>query len=202
MLENLDNKEIEVATKLIFDGLTMAKGTMEMVLQSPIVLEEVDYGSADDYKALFDKECENVHLIRTDLVGEMKGISHLIFSEEEVAKIYNACLPKNVLESNSPESEMMKMGFLTEIDNMVAAAVITEFANFLNIEIYGHVPSLKIMPASDVDKYIHEEAQDFDSIIRFKANFQGTELEIAPDFIWVFQHEFMDKIRNVIKQNN
>ena len=198
MLENLNHAELEVATKLIFDGLTMAKSTMEMVLQSPISLEKVDYGSTANYHSVFEKKCENVHMIKTELKGELKGISHLIFSEEEVSKIYKACLPGSVIESNSPESEMMKLGFLTEIDNMVAAAVITELANVLNVEIYGHVPSLQIIPASEVDAFLHDESSDFDSIIHFKANFQGTELEISPDFIWVFQHEFMDRIKSLV----
>ena len=199
MLENLSHNEMEVATKLIFDGLTMAKSTMEQVLQSPITLEQVDYGAAEDFPDLFAKNCDHIHLIKTELKGEMKGISHLIFSEEEVSKVYKACLPENILASDSPESEMMKMGFLTEIDNMVAAAVITEFANFLDVEIYGNVPELKIMSSSEVDEYIHKDSEDFDSIIHFKANFQSEELEISPDFIWIFQNEFMDKIRNVIK---
>ena len=199
MLENLSANEMEVATKLIFDGLTMAKSTMEQVLQSPITLEQVDYGSAQDFPDMFEKNCDHIHLIKTELKGELKGISHLIFSEEEVSKVYQACLPGSILESNSPESEMIKMGFLTEIDNMVAAAVITEFANFLNVEIYGNVPELKIMNSSEVDQFIHADSKDFDSIIHFKANFQGTELEISPDFIWIFQNEFMDKIRSIVK---
>lgn len=198
MLENLSQNEMQVATKLIFDGLTMAKSTMEQVLQSPITLEHVDYGAAADFPELYAKNCENIHLIKTELKGEMKGISHLIFSEEEVAKVYKACLPESILESDSADSIMMKRGFLTEIDNMVAAAVITEFANFLEVEIYGNVPELKVMSSSEVDEYIQKDALAFDSIIRFKANFQSEELEISPDFIWIFQDEFMDKIRNAI----
>ena len=198
MLERLNHAELELATKLIFDGLTMAKSTMEMVLQSPITLEKVDYGSKESFHSSINKECENVHIIKTELRGELKGISHLIFSQEEVSKIYKACLPGNILENDSPESEMMKLGFLTEIDNMVAAAVITELANVLNVEIYGHVPSLQIIPASEVDDLLHNDSSEFDSVIHFKANFQGTELEISPDFVWVFQHEFMDKIKSLV----
>jgi chemotaxis protein CheY-P-specific phosphatase CheC len=198
MLEDLSHTEKEVATKLIFDGLTMAKSTMEQVLQSPVTLEKVDYGTTENLPLLFNKECEHAHLIKTEIKGELKGISHLIFSEEEVGRIYEACLPADVISGEAAHSEMMKMGFLTEIDNMVAAAVITEFANFLNVEIFGHVPSLKILPADEVNSFLEEESRDFDSIIHFKANFQGTELEIAPDFIWIFQNEFMDKIKSKI----
>ncbi|MFT4736815.1 MAG: chemotaxis protein CheY-P-specific phosphatase CheC [Cyclobacteriaceae bacterium] len=198
MLENLNHAEMEVATKLIFDGLSMAKSTMEQILQSPITLEKVDYGAAKEYNNLFTKSCDHVHSIKTELIGEMKGVSYLIFSEEEVSSIYQACLPGSIVDNDSPESEMMKLGFLTEIDNMVAAAVITEFANFLNLEIYGHVPSLKVGNSEEIQAYLTEESKNFDSIIHFKAIFQGTEIDISPDFIWVFQNEFTDKIKSVI----
>lgn len=198
MLSNLKENELEIATKLIFDGLSMAKASMEQILQSPVTIKKIDYGNDENQTSFYSKTGERVHLIKTELKGDLKGISHLIFSESEVAKIYKACLPEKIIQDDSPASKMMKMGFLTEIDNMVAAAVITEFANFLNLDIYGHVPSLQVMPATEVDAYIHNESNDFDTIIHFKAIFHGSELDISPDFVWVFQSEFVDKIKNVM----
>lgn len=199
MLQNLKDNEIAAATKLIFDGLSMAKLSMEQILQSPISIEKIDYGAEDQKSPRFmPKSDKNVHLIKTELKGDLKGTSYLIFTEEEVAKIFKACLPPNVLEDESDSSKMMKMGFLTEIDNMVAAAVITEFANFLGVEIYGHVPSLQVMTSSEVNDYMDKEADEMDSVIHFKAIFQGTELDIAPDFVWVFHDKFVDKIKEAV----
>ena len=144
MLDKLNENELEIASKLVFDGMSMAKKSMEMILQSPITMEKIDW-SHDDviFPKYKDDGDQSVHVIRTNLIGELKGTSHLIFSEDEVTKVLNACLPGNIVSSDSPESKMMKMGFLTEMDNMMAAAVITEFSNFLGLEIYGHVPSLE-----------------------------------------------------------
>jgi len=198
MIKTLSENEFQVASKLIFDGLSMAKASMEQVLQSPITIEKIDY---DDQKVgiprFLSKEKGEVHLIKTELMGELKGNSHLIFSETEVSKLYRACLPPKVLEDDSKESEIMKMGFLTEIDNMVAAAVITEFSNFLNVEIYGNVPSLTVLPAAEVNEYLDKESKEFDSMVHFKANFHGKELDIAPDFVWVFNNKFVDSIKNL-----
>jgi len=200
MLDKLNENELEVASKLVFDGLSMAKRSMEQILQSPISMEKVDY--SDTAQAALpryqDSDDQSVHVIKTQLVGELKGISHLIFSEDEVRKIYKACLPASIIDSNSPESKMMKIGFLTEVDNMMAAAVITEFSNFLGLEMYGHVPSLHVMKASEVNTFLEKESGEFDSFIHFKANFQGVELDIAPDFVWVFQEEFVNKIKNLV----
>lgn len=200
MLDKLNENELKVAAKLVFDGLSMAKRSMEQILQSPISIEKIDYSDTASGKSpmLAYDEGESVHIIRTELIGELKGISHLIFRESEVAKVFRACLPASLIESESHESQMMKMGFLTEIDNMMAAAVITEFSNFLGLEIYGHVPSLYVKKAADVNTYLHEESMGFDSIIHFKAIFHGVELDISPDFVWIFQEDLVNKIKELV----
>ena len=198
MMEHLNESELKVATKLIFDGLSMAKASMEQILQSPISIEKIDYDKNPEANRSYSDRDGSVHLIKTELMGDLKGISHLVFSEAEVNKLYKACLPESVIFDDSKESSLMKLGFLSEIDNMVAAAVITEFSNFLGIEIYGKVPTLKVLSGSDVKAYLDEESKEFDSVVHFKAIFEGKELDIAPDFVWVFQNEFVDKIKDIV----
>ncbi|MEM6831081.1 MAG: hypothetical protein AAF551_11255, partial [Bacteroidota bacterium] len=199
MLNNLKENEIEVATKLINGGLAMAKSSMEQILQSPITLEKVSFGAeANDLSKIGGKESHNVNLIKTELKGELKGSCYLVFSESDVDKINKACLPADILENDSPESKMMMMGFLTEIDNMVAAAVITEFANFLGVELFGNVPSLHVMAHDKVNDYLTNETTSYDSVIHFKAIFHGAELDISPDFIWIINEKFVDKIKEVL----
>lgn len=199
MLDKLNETELQVASKLVFDGLSMAKKSMEQILQSPISIRKIDYSEAINTPLPhLNKNEQSLHVVKTQLIGELKGVSHLIFTEEEVARIYQTCLPANLIESDSAESKMMKIGFLTEIDNMMAAAVITEFSNFLDLEIYGHVPSLNVIKVNELDSFLKKESGEFDSIIHFKAEFKGDELDIAPDFLWVFQEEFVDKIKNLV----
>lgn len=197
MLNNLKENEIQVATKLIFDGLSMAKASMEMILQSPIALKKIDFGNQEEemvpaYTTLGEAE---THTIKTELKGQLKGSCYLIFSQDDVEKITKACLPPSILNEDTPENKMMKMGFLTEIDNMVAAAVITEFSNFLSLEIFGDVPSLHIIKANEIDNYLDSESSTYDSRLHFKAIFHGKELDISPDFIWVINEKFLEKIK-------
>jgi len=198
MIEDLSEAELKVATKLIFEGLSMAKASMERILQSPISIEKIEYGTSDMNLTDFGKIDSEVHIIKTKLMGELKGTSHLIFSETEVFKLYQSCLPSSVVNDDSKESTIMKLGFLTEVDNMVSAAVITEFSNFLGVEIYGNVPSLKVINANEIKNYLEEESSEFEQIIHFKAVFEGKELGISPDFIWVFHNKFVDKIKGLV----
>jgi chemotaxis protein CheY-P-specific phosphatase CheC len=200
MMENFNENELQVASKLIFDGLSMAKSSMEQILQSPITIQEIQYGEKPNpaSDSFYSGPVEKVHLIKTDLIGEIKGVSYLIFSETEVRKICKACLPPNILENDTPEGQMMILGFLSEIDNMVSAAVITEFSNFLGLDIYGGVPSMEVMESVLVDETLKKRSTGLDSIIHFKAIFHGKELDIAPDFVWILQNEFVDRIKKII----
>lgn len=199
MFDSLKDNEMQVATKLIFDGLSMAKSSMEQVLQSPITIEKVDFGQKEQVLPhIVEKADEKVHIIKTALMGELKGSCFLVFSENDVNRVLKACLPENVISDDSAEGNMMKMGFLTEIDNMVAAAVITEFSNFLKMEIFGGVPSLHIKKSAEVNDYIKSDISELDQIIHFKAIFNGEELNISPDFIWVIHQKFVDKIKSAI----
>ena len=107
MLNNLKENEIEVATKLINGGLSMAKSSMEQILQSPITLEKVAFGiERDDISKFGTKDSKNVSLIKTELKGELKGSCYLVFTESEIEKINKACLPAEILNNDSPESKM------------------------------------------------------------------------------------------------
>jgi len=138
-----------------------------------------------------------IHLLRTELMGELQGVCHLIFTEEEVEKINLACLPQDLAKKSPQEYNLLRHGFITEIDNMVSAAVITQFSNFLQMSMYGNVPSLHIMPAKEVTEYLDMEASKFDSIVHFKAIFEGEELSISPDFTWMVHDKFLSKIREL-----
>ena len=81
---------------------------------------------------------------------------------------------------------------------MVAASVVTEFSNILNLDIFGDVPHASVMSASEISQHIVEESSVFKTVIHFKAIFHGTELDIAPDFIWMFSDKFVDKIKDIV----
>lgn len=199
MLNNFQENELEIATRLIFDGLSMAKSSMEQILQSPITIKTIDYGDENKkFPSVNIVPGSTLQIIKTGLIGDLKGTSHLIFTKKDVEKVCRACLPAKFLDENTPENQMMKLGFLTEIDNMVAAAVITEFSNFLGVDIYGMVPTMQLVKAEEVDVYFQEESKVFDSMIHFKAIFQGKELDISPDFVWIFQNELVEKIKQQI----
>jgi len=197
-------KEIQIATKLMNHGLSKAGGALQSVLSSPISIDATDFsilGNTDE-RDYCTKKNTQAYLLKTVLVGELSGVCHLVFSEDEVEKVYSTCLPESVLLNQSSQNDMMKREFLTEIDNIVAAAVITQFANYLDLNVYGGVPTLEVMNAEDINNYIINESSDLKSIIKFKAHMQASELDIYPDFIWLLGDGFIDKIKSNSESSN
>ncbi|XOV91671.1 MAG: hypothetical protein ACFHWX_15840 [Bacteroidota bacterium] len=198
MLSTLSPGEIEAATNLMSGGFTMAKSSMEQILQSPIDLKKVDYSiEIQEVPKINPKTGDKLHLIKTELKGQLTGSCFLVLSEDEVDRINAACLPEELLSDKSEESEVMKLAFLKEIDNMVAAAAVTEFSNILDLELFGDVPLAYLLDKDEANEYLLNESKIHKTIIHFKAIFHGEELGISPDFIWMFSDKFVDKIKKI-----
>ena len=204
MIDRLTEKEMSVAVDLINKGLNRAAGSLKMILNSAIEVSNIDFEVQvlNDEPQYSTKEDDNsIHILRTELAGEMKGVCHLVFTSEEVNKIYHKCLPKSVIESDKEDSQVMRLELLKEIDNIMAASVITEFANGLDVGIYGNVPSLHVMEASEVNKYIHAESLTFSPLIHFSSVFLTDDIDIKSDFVWLLEEAFINKIKNLALNN-
>ncbi len=196
MFKILKESELGSVASLIEGGLTQASEAMGSILQSPIEIKKIDY-EVDELQ--FSKKSESpIHLLRTQIMGDLEGVSYLILCEDEVQKIIKDCLPPSLLSDEEAKKKMMTIGFLTELDNMVAAAVITRFSDRTGLELYGQVPELIVLDSqSKVNIHIEKEATNYKSILHFKAIFNSPELDISPDFIWMVEEEFLNKINNL-----
>lgn len=199
MREKMNAKEEKVATRLINYGLQKAASSLEQVLNSPISIKAIDFAIVDvkDVPKFHSKSGPDTYVLTTKLVGSLNGICHMILSKSEVGKVHAACLPENIIQSDSDEHKMLKRELLTEIDNIVAAAAITQFSDFLKLSMFGGVPGLQITHADKVDDYIRSESNDLDALIHFKAYIHGPELDIIPDFVWLIEEKFMEKVREL-----
>ncbi|WP_109829503.1 hypothetical protein [Reichenbachiella versicolor] len=198
MLSKWTEKEAQVADRLIKYGLAKGSLALEMVVQSPVVIKqiEMDLSQENGITLFTNKGDSKCHLLRTDLVGDLKGFCHLVFTEDDVTKIQQKCLPAEVLEQNNSHSRMMKMEFMTELDNMVAGAVITELANYLELEMYGNVPALNVVNAGEANAIITKEANEAEAPNALRGIMHVPELNVFVEFIWAFQERIIDLIKN------
>lgn len=198
MLSNLSDSEVKVAEKLMKFGLAKGSLALEMVVQTSVVLKQLDMSlpSTKGVKQYSTKSEGKSHLLKTELVGDLKGFCHLVFSDEDVTTIQNKCLPPDLVSENNSQSRLMKLEFMTELDNMVAGAVITELANYLELEMYGNVPSLHVVTADEVNEYIDKESIEMSAHRAMRGVMHIPELNVFAEFIWVFQ----DRIQELVKE--
>ena len=85
----------------------------------------------------------------------MKGKSFFLLNYEEVDELIKHCKVPN----------SMKDAFLLEIDNMLAAAVITIFSNYCDLKMYGGVPQINEVEGENLSHFI---AKDLENLSNFK----------------------------------
>ena len=142
MMKDLTPQEIDVARKIISAGLVKSAESLSFFMNETISLKDFDAEKNLDNPPLElgKKDESNIHLLTTKVIGEMKGICCLIFSEEEANHLRKAALPQEILDS--PEMmEEMSDGIMLEVDNIISASVITQFSNLLND--YGAMKYIK-----------------------------------------------------------
>lgn len=139
------------------------------------------------------KNRANIVLVITSIIGSLRGESYLLLTKEEEDVICK--MSRNAFGGGTSIENSL---ILKEIDNILSAAVITEFSNSLNIKIYGDVPHLfEINNVSEFNKTVGEDKED-DYYILANANFEfDGHLSICPVFVWRFEKKLVELIEAI-----
>lgn len=197
-MEVFNKAEIQMAESIINRGLSSAAETLSFFMKEPIVVEQIgvnNLGIAD--KTPLKLQCTGkAHLLTTEVVGDLEGFCCLIFTEKEAELLQKAALPPEVID-DPVLFETMKDAILLEVDNIIAAAVITQFANLLNRKMHGAVPELSSIDASNFETFIQNFLNAQSHVINFKAKFSAKEKSFSPMFLWFMNESFIDDIKNI-----
>ena len=196
MIQNLTSHEIDVAKKIISTGLVKSAESLSFFMNETITLKDFDSEKQlhQPPLELGKKNESNIHLLTTKVIGEMKGICCLIFSEEEANHLRSAALPPEILNSPEMRAEMSD-GIMLEVDNIISASVITQFSNLLKVKIHGGVPDLKKVSFEEMEDYISREVNNELYLISFKTSFESSKAQFNPEFVWLFDNTFIDNIK-------
>lgn len=186
-------KELKaIANDILFKGYEKASQSFSSLSGEQVSVKnfELFFGEADD---LLNKivKTKRPSILITDIIGEVKGRSYLVFSEKDADAISEMLIKRmKSLESNPDYVEII----LKEVDNMVSAAVITEFSNHLDIKIYGDVPRIVFPEEADKEWYSEEVEHNHNMFaLLASANFSFEDsLRISPYFIWVLDKDFQE----------
>lgn len=138
----------------------------------------------DNYLQSFsDSGARKVVVLKTEIVGTIAGINYSVFTSEEVRLLCRQVLNQ---EPGMEESGEFIIGFLKEIENVLAAAVITEIADRSKAMIYGDVPKLQAIALHQVPELIRDEVNPILPKTHVSCTFQIPSLAISPRIFWFF----------------
>ena len=201
-MKGLTKKEEDVAKEIISAGLVKAAESLTFFMNETITLKDFEEDKLIEQPPLelCKKEEASILLLTTKVIGDLKGVCCLIFSEEEADHLRQAALPPEILESPEMMAEMSD-GIMLEVDNIISASVITQFSNLLKVKIHGGVPDLKRVNYKEMESIIQEDINNELYLISFKTSFESAKVAFNPEFIWLFDNAFIESIKEYAKNN-
>lgn len=192
----LTSEEQNTAENIINYGLQQAAEALSFFIKQPVSVGHLHLSDLQltDQVPLPDQD--DNHLLVTELVGDIEGFCCLIFSAEEAQLLQQAALPPEVL-ANEAMAKTMGEAILLEVDNIIAAAVITQLANLLQRQLHGAVPELQILSASGLEDFLQQRLQERVHVLNFRANFKTADGGFSPAFLWFVQEPMLSAIRQL-----
>ena len=140
--------------------------------QSVLVRHDNEFG-------YYAEEHGPLHVLVTQIIGEIGGRSYLIFNQDECEEILQVIKGKSF-------NAALHDAFLCEIDNVISASVISEISNALKLEIYGDVPQLIKLDSGELQHYMDMDSRSTDpsSLILCNTTFRFDNETVHPQFIW------------------
>lgn len=192
-MEKLTINEQLVAGDIVRKGLLKAAESLSFFMQEDLGIKELNFEINERLEYPI-KTGNNIHLLTTEVVGDVKGICYLVFSEEEANKLREIALSVEI--KNNPElAAVMNDAIMLEVDNIISASVITELSNLLKHKIYGGVPDLKVMNEDDLKNLMNSNLEKDMYIINFNTSFMSSDFSFSPEFVWFFDSKFLQSIK-------
>lgn len=137
---------------------------------------------------------DHVILLKTELVGQVSGINYLLLSKNDMNVIGKSCVDQELINN---EFGTFLVEFLKEIENVLAAATISEIADRLKLGLFGDVPKIEAVSWINASKVIFQEVSAIKPDLVFQCRLLVPELGISPDFLWFFDARFSERVEKI-----
>lgn len=200
----LNHLEAEILEELVESALKKSADAMEKMLKIRIKSNLLDFGlgrmrsiSGFDELGRF-----KVHLVKVQLKGEVGGAFYFVINAHEVDLINQVCMPESMRVTGTvSENKLMKHGFMSEIENMIAALSIGEISEFLGVQLLSEVPEVTILQGKEVNEFLLNENYNTSTAFFVKSELTGVVVNISPFFLWMLDESFLAKLRlNIVTE--
>ncbi|PKP22591.1 MAG: hypothetical protein CVU05_03130 [Bacteroidetes bacterium HGW-Bacteroidetes-21] len=200
MATELDQVDLDFTKEVINIGFAKSADSLSYFLNEKVYIQPYDMKfNSDNYFPLSKKNSiNNSYLLTTHIKGAFEGKAYLIFSEKEVEKLLTANFSQSILSKSPEEKSGIINDFLLEIDNIISASVITQFANLLKYSIHGDVPKLDIVPSSELNEFLRKSNPGELKIFYLNSKFVTKNVDISPEFIWLLDDRFFNQVNQIL----
>ena len=200
-MEVFNKIEQDIATEIVNIGLAKAGDSLSFFTQEKVFI------SGKDLKLericdneLFKKSLEPLTVLSTEIRGDMKGYCYLIFDKEDTERLFKLSFPASILE-NKEHLEEMGTGMLMEMDNIITAAVVTQFSNLFQLDMHGYVPEFFKGTKKETIDHIMNHAEAGSFLLHFSTSFSSGETDISPEFLWCLDESFVNAIKSYTQKD-
>ncbi|MGD1889839.1 MAG: hypothetical protein ACFB15_04455 [Cyclobacteriaceae bacterium] len=201
-MKALTNQEQRIVQHLIEIGYNNAASSFSSLVKQPVTIEALCFEIAEtSTKVPITYQDGNMTLVTTDIMGEAGGRSYLLLSESECSALQGVCAPSI---SDEEQRKVMQEAIVKEIDNILSAAVLTEFSNALDLHVFGGVPHLFILPRQEMKGKIEEDFAAADDGYCLTANTRfllEENTQLQPQFFWRLTTDFLHRIEKYVATN-
>jgi chemotaxis protein CheY-P-specific phosphatase CheC len=199
----LSGYEFDITRELISIALSNAADSFSKMANEKVLIQGFDVN------VLNQQELSDVtqhltspiqYLLKTEIKGRVIGKSFLIFSTEEVQKVFDIFAPGMPGPAVEGELDEFQKAILLEFDNIICATVVTQLSNILSLFAYGDVPEIHVVPQNKVFDLLKSELTDFETILNVRAKFKTYNSQMTPSFVFFFKSTFLQAVKDLISQ--
>ncbi|WP_422359603.1 hypothetical protein [Reichenbachiella sp.] len=186
----LENDVLEVLTS----GIDKTAGSLGVMIDQDVEIMEIEL--KQDPSFLLNPEGgskENMILLRTQLIGDVAGLNYFLISEKE-AKAISGAIFSNEFEGEVADLKELMTEFLKEVENVMAAATISELADKLDMSMFGDVPRIQSLSLKEISEIMNTESNQFGTAVQLNCRLSVPGLQIYPVYVWLFNKSFLDTI--------
>src|SRR5436190_2224548 len=85
-MQSLDTKELGLAKEIVRRGLLKAADSLSFFMQEKVGINELNF-QVNDKIGCPNKKGANIHLLTTEVMGELPGLCYLVFSQDEANRL-------------------------------------------------------------------------------------------------------------------
>ncbi len=147
---------------------------------------------------IIDEFEDEYQIIRTEIEGELNGKTFLLFSENQIEKLAEACLG-----TDSRMNLQSKEALLLKISQIITQAIVDELHHLLQVRLKALTPEALFENEQLPISYILEDLPAHQPIvIAIKTQFQKLVNPLELPLIIVLHASSVSKLLHILRQNN